>query len=277
MSKIKTRFKKLLILVLKELQDPYYQGVAAQISFYLMLSIVPTIVLITQVLGLFGISLERAVNLISDYTGKTMSGMVVGLFEFSSAGVVNIFFVVVALWGASRTSFAMMRVTNYTLSNGKNTGKGFISERIRAIKTMAITIFTIVITLVILAYGKIILISVVSILGLEDSGIVEGTWMWLRWILGFGLYFLMVSYNYYILPTEKMQFKKILPGSIFASAGMLIVTYGYSIYTSSLANYDVLYGALSSVVAIMFWFFFLAWVMCFGLLFNKVWDDSATN
>lgn len=275
MSKIKTRFKKLLILVLKELQDPYYQGVAAQISFYLMLSIVPTIVLITQVLGLFGISLESAVNLISDYTGKTMSGMVVGLFEFSSAGVVNIFFVVVALWGASRTSFAMMRVTNYTLSNGKNTGKGFISERIRAIKTMAITIFTIVISLVILAYGKIILISVVSILGLEDSGIVEGTWMWLRWILGFGLYFFMVSYNYYILPTEKMRFKKILPGSIFASAGMLIVTYGYSIYTSSLANYDVLYGALSSVVAIMFWFFFLAWVMCFGLLFNKVWDDSA--
>ncbi|MBQ4595484.1 MAG: YihY/virulence factor BrkB family protein, partial [Firmicutes bacterium] len=103
----------------------------------------------------------------------------------------------------------------------------------------------------------------------------ESTWLWLRWLLGFGLYFLMISYNYYILPTEKVKYRKVIPGSVFAAVGLLVVTGFYSRYTTSLADYDVLYGALSSVVAIMFWFYFLAWVLCLGVLFNKVWDDTS--
>lgn len=275
MSKIKTRLTRMFILGFKQFQDPFYQGFAAQISFYLVLSIVPIILLITQILGLFGISLESALALIQDYTGKRMSGMVMSLFEFSSVGVGNIFFVIVALWAASRASFAIMRITNYTLTDGKTTGKGYFAERFRAVKTMGITIITIVLSLVILAYGKLILTAIVTALGLDPVIIVESTWLWLRWLLGFALYFLMISYNYYILPTEKVSYRKVIPGSVFASIGLLAVTGFYSRYTTSLADYDVLYGALSSVVAIMFWFYFLAWVLCLGVLCNKVWDDTS--
>ena len=265
----------MFILGFKQFQDPFYQGFAAQISFYLVLSIVPTILLITQILGLFGISLESAMALIEDYTGKRMSGMLMSLFEFSSVGAGNIVFIVVALWAASRASFAIMRITNYTFTDGKTTGKGYFTERFRAVRTMGITIVTIVLSLVILAYGKLILTAIVAALGLDPEIIVESTWLWLRWLLGFGLYFLMISYNYYILPTEKVKYKKVIPGSVFASVGLLVVTGIYSRYTTSLADYDVLYGALSSVVAIMFWFYFLAWVLCLGVLFNKVWDDTS--
>lgn len=93
-------------------------------------------------------------------------------------------------------------------------------------------------------------------------------------MLGFVLYFLMVSYNYYLLPTERVQFRKMLPGSLFASVGMLLVTLCYSRYANSLADYDLLYGALSSVVAILFWFYLLSWVLCLGVLCIKVWDDT---
>lgn len=265
----------MFILGFKQFQDPYYQGFAAQISFYLVLSIVPVFLLITQILGLFNISLESAMSLIEQYTGKEMSSMLRGLFAFSSVGFGNIIFLVIALWAGSRASFAIMRITNYTLTDGKSTGKGFWSERLRAIRTMAVTAVTIVFSLVILAYGKLIIEAVIAALGLSAAVFVDNIWMWLRWLLGLGLYFLMVSYHYYILPTERVAFRKVLPGSIFASVGMLLVTYCYSKYTNTLADYDVLYGALSSVVAIMFWFYFLAWVLCLGVLCNKVWDDTS--
>lgn len=275
MSKIRTRLARMIILGFKQFQDPYYQGFAAQISFYLMLSIVPLLLLITQILGFFGISLESVLALIEDYTGKEMTGMIRSLFEFSSVGIGNIFFLIVAMWAASRASFSIMRITNYTLTDGRNTGKGYFSERFRAVKTMGITIITIVISLVILAYGKLILTAIVAALGLDTSVIVESTWMWLRWLLGFAIYFFMISYNYYILPTKKVEYRKVLPGSIFASVGLLLVTWLYSRYTNSLADYDLLYGALSSVVGIMFWFYFLAWVLCLGVLCNKVWEDTS--
>lgn len=275
MEKIKIRLMRMFILGFKQFQDPYYQGFAAQISFYLVLSIVPIFLLLTQILGIFNISLESALALIEAYTGREMSGLLRSLFEFSSVGFGNIVFFGIALWAGSRASFAIMRITNYTMTEGRNTGKGYFSERFRAIRTMAITLITIVFSLVILAYGKLILEAVVSALGLDPKLFVDNVWMWLRWVLGFGLYFLMVSYNYYILPTEKEPFRKVLPGSIFASVGLLLVTFFYSKYTSSLADYDVLYGALSSVVGIMFWFYFLAWVLCLGVLFNKVWHDTS--
>lgn len=274
MARLRARLLKMLILTIKQLQDPYYQGFAAQVSFYLLLSIVPIFLLMTQILGVFDISLESALKLIESYTGREMSAMLRELFEFRSAGLSSVVFAAIALWAGSRASFAIMRITNYTLTGGKSTGKNYFIERFRAIKTIVITIFTISFSLIILAYGKLILEAILSVLRLDLEVYVDSIWMWLRWILGFLLYFLMVSYNYYLLPTEKLQFRKMLPGSLFASVGMLLVTVVYSKYANSLADYDLLYGALSSVVGIMFWFYLLAWVLCLGVLCIKVWDDT---
>lgn len=264
----------MIFLGIRQFRDPYYQGFAAQISFYLLLSIVPIFLLLTQILGYFHMSVEQAVQWISVYTGEEVSGMLENLIEFSPAGAGNIVFLVVALWAASRAQFAIMRITNYTFSEGKTTGKGYWRERFRAVRTMLVTLFTIAFALIILGYGDLLLLSFVKLLHLDADKYINNIWMHLRWILGLALYFLMVSYNYYILPTNRVPFRKILPGSIFASGGMLVVTLVYANYTTNIANYDIIYGALSSIVAILFWFYFLAWVLCLGILVNKVWDDT---
>ena len=275
MTDLRRRLGKMLLLGFKQMKDPYYQGFAAQVAFYLLLSITPIFLLMTQILGIFDISIESALRLIEAYTGKQMSSMLNALFKFKSAGASSIVFAVIALWAGSRASFSIMRITNYTLTDGRSTGRNYFIERFRAVRTILVTIFTIAFSIVILAYGKLILEVVVSALGLTSGEYLDNIWMFLRWVLGFALYFMMVTYNYYILPTERVKFKKILPGSLFASIGMLIVTLCYSKYANSLADYDILYGALSSVVAVLFWFYLLAWVLFLGVLFIKVWDESA--
>lgn len=265
----------MVFLGIRQFRDPYYQGFAAQISFYLLLSIVPIFLLLTQLLGYFNLSVEDLMDWISMYTGNEVSGLLRSLTRFSSAGAGNIVFVAVALWASSRVQFAIMRITNYTFTDGQNTGKGYFRERFRAVRTMIITISTIGLSLVILGYGDLLLLTVVKILHLDADKYINSIWMYLRWFLGLALYFLMVSCNYYILPTNRLPFRKILPGSIFASGGMLIVTLVYAKYTTNVANYDIIYGTLSSIVAILFWFYFLAWVLCLGILVNKVWDETS--
>lgn len=271
---MKQRLLQMIFLGIRQFRDPYYQGFAAQISFYLLLSIVPIFLLLTQILGYFKLSVEEVVNWISHYTGNEVSGMLRSLTAFSSAGAGNIVFLIVALWAASRAQFAIMRITNYTFSGGKSTGKGYFRERLRAMRTMAVTLFTLAFALVILGYGDLLLRTVVGLLHLDVDKYINNIWMYLRWFLGLALYFLMVSYNYYILPSNRVPFRKILPGSIFASGGMMITTIIYARYTTHVANYDIIYGALSSIVAVLFWFYFLAWVLCLGILVNKVWDDT---
>lgn len=274
MIKIRNRLFKMVVLGIKQMRDPYYQGFAAQVSFYLLLSIVPIVILVTQILGLFNISIDTALSFIEEYTGRKLSEMMSGLFEFESIGFGNLIFAVIALWAGSRASFSIMRITNYTMTDGTSTGKNYFYDRIRSIKTMILTIVTTVFAILILVYGQLILDTVLVILGIDNSVVYSNIWVSLRWVLGGVLYFLMVSYNYWIMPMVKVTFKSILPGSIFASVGMLVMTLAYSKYASSLANYDVLYGALSSVIALMMWFFLMAWVLFLGVLCNKVWYES---
>ena len=265
----------MLIVGLRQIQDPYYHGFAAQISFYLMLSVVPIFLLIIQVLGLFDINTQTALEIIEQYTGNHMSSLINTLFEFNYLGFGNIIFLVIAFWAGSRASFAISRITNYTMTEGENTGKNFFVERARAIITMFFTIISLVVALIILCYGKIILLTILTVLHVQDTSFIDSFWMWLRWPLGFILYFFIISFNYYMLPTVKRPFRTVIPGAGFASLGILIVSAVYSYYTGTLVNYDIMYGALSSVVAIMMWFLLLSWVIILGVMCNKVFDDTS--
>jgi len=265
----------MFIVGFQQIQDPYYHGFAAQISFYMMLSVVPILILIIQLLGLIGISMETALNVVEQYTGNSISNVLSIIFEFSSIGFGNIIFLVIALWAGSRASFAISRIANYTMTEGQNTGKNYFIERARAILTMLLTMISLVVAIVILCYGKIILIGALTALRIDDTSFVDSFWLWLRWPLAFVLYFFIIGYNFYILPTVRKPFRTVIPGALFASIGMLIVSWAYTFYTSSLVNYDIMYGALSSVVALMIWFLLLSWVLILGLMCNKVVEDTS--
>jgi len=99
-------------------------------------------------------------------------------------------------------------------------------------------------------------------------------WFIVRWPLTVFLYLFMVSYNYYILPMDRKKFRDILPGAVFASVGMFLATTIFRLYANNTANYDIIYGALATVVVIMIWFYILAWFLGVGVMFNKAWDDT---
>ena len=271
---MKTRFAKMVVLGIKQFRDPYYQGFAAQMSFFIMLSLVPTIIVLSQLLGVLDIPLDFMDDWVNKYVSPDMAGTLKDILKDSgksSAATSNIVMIIMALWAASRAQFSMMRIANYTYTSGRTTGS-FWRERIRSLKTMALTLFTLAFVAIIPVYGKLILRTIFG--QIVEGTLIDTLWTYLRWPIAGALYFLMVSYNYYVLPNEKLKFREIVPGSIFGAVGMLVVTMVYSIYAAQVANYNIIYGSLASFVALLFWFYFLSWVLCLGILFNKVWKDT---
>lgn len=270
---MKSRFSQMILLGIKLFRDPYYQGFAAQMSFYIMLSLVPTLIVLSQILGLLEISLDILVGWIDQYVAVQMADTLKEVLSNRPTGAAtsNIIMILMALWASSRAQFSMMRIANYTYSSGQTTG-GFFRERFRSIKTMAVTLFTVAFVAIILVYGKMILTLIIG--PIIDGSMIDTLWTWLRWPLAGVLYFLLVSYLYYVLPYDKLGYREILPGSCFGAVGMLVVTICYSTYANYAANYDIIYGSLASIVALLFWFYFLAWALCLGIVFNKVWKDT---
>ena len=273
--KVGNRTKTILAMIIQQFQDPFYQGVAAQIAFSLFLSIIPILILLSQLLGLFSLSLNEIQNLFGDYVTDEGMELVSGLVDYSPSGLNNIFLIIVALWAASRVQFSLLRVANYTLTDGEIIGKGYVRDRLKSIRNILMTVFTIGFSLIVIVYGELIIkLTFGAVVGEEIS---TAAWVLLRWPVSIALYFLMISYNYYMLPSHKVPFKDIIPGSIFAAIGFWVVTYAFTLYTGLTTSNDIIYGSISNIVALMFWFWLLAWVMCIGVSFNRVWWATRKN
>ena len=264
------------LIIMRQMRNPYYQGFAAQLAFYFMLSITPMMIVLLQLLGIFSISLDALDVLIEQYVSEDVSEILMDFIAYAPTGPMNMVFIAVALWSASKVQFSLIKMTNYTFTEGQSYGKGYFRDRFKAIRTILFTLFTVAFALIILVYGESIFMLFLKTVnvpqGVEYS--VQKYILYLRWPIAMALYFLMVCYNYYVLPYDKVKFRDILPGSVFASLTMIAMTYLFTGYTRYAKNLDILYGSLASVVVLMFWFFFISWALGLGILCNKAWADT---
>ena len=146
----------MLKLAFKQFQDPYYQGVAAQVAFFFMLSIVPTLILLSQLLGMLHLSLDTFMEYLDiDITPEIITRLQ-KMLKFESIASTNIVLLLAAIWAASRLQFTLLRVANYTLSDGKDAGT-FFNDRIRSILTMILTVVAMVLVVLLLVYGQLVI------------------------------------------------------------------------------------------------------------------------
>lgn len=299
------RIKRIVILTVKKAMEPYFAGNAAEIAFFLLMSIVPTIILLAQLLNLFDLSLDIIIELIDEYASDDLAAIIMPLLDYRSSGALSLALILLSLWSGSKAIFSLMRITNYAYlggTPGKNPFTGYIKERARAILTIFIIVFTLIFAIGIVIYGKIILDTINNYFGANFN--VDDAWLNIRWVFGFLLYFFMVASIYYLLPSSRNRYmqlisrehkwrsvkrvvgawtsnardtlKTIFPGSIFASIGMMVATWIYSLYLSSIStsNFNILYGSLGAAVLLMLWFYILAFVLVLGIQLNSIWEDS---
>lgn len=252
--------------IFRQFDDQYYTGFAAQIAYFFFMGSVPTLVVLSQLLGFFDLSLDIIKKWLETNVSENISSFVMGLFSANSVKATNILLIVLAIWAASSLEFSLSRLTSYTLTDGAYRFD-FFRERLKSIPTALFTIFAVAFILVIFVYGEEIFMRFLK----EDLFVM--VLIKLRLPLAAAAFFAMITLNYYILPRIRVPLKAVLPGAVFASVGILVVTVFYSFYINYVANYNILYGAFASIVALMLWFYIISWVLCIGMMFNKAWDE----
>lgn len=259
------RVKNIIFHIWRQFDDPYYSGFAAQIAYYFFMSSIPTLIVLTQVLGIFDVSMDFVRDWLDEHLSTQMSKFLEDLLTASSTTVTNLIMVILALWASSAFAFSLSRLTTYTISYGKYRFN-FFTERARVIPTALLSILVIAFSLIVYVYGEVIALSVFKselVLQLVSAAKTP--------ILAL-LFFAMILSNYYILPRIRVPVSAVIPGAIVATVGIMIVTWVYSLYTANALGYNVLYGAFSSIIAMMLWFYLISWVLCIGMMFNKSWD-----
>ena len=273
------RWLALAVRMIRLRRDPYFQGAGTQLAFYLVMSIVPLTVLLVQMCALFAITPELIGQLAEDYLSPQAVAAVKSALRHvqisGSSGAFSIATAAFTLWGASKVQYCVVGICNYARS-GRVRIKGFVLERMWAVLNVVLLLSMILASLVALVYGKVIL----DMIGLFMDRILHlpfefnDIWYLIRWPIAIAVYVIVISYIYFASPVDKPRFRQVLPGSVFAAVGILVASFGYSVYVTMFANFDAVYGSLASFVALLFWFYLLGTIFVLGILFNKAWEDT---
>lgn len=69
---------------------------------------------------------------------------------------------------------------------------------------------------------------------------------------------------YRVLPGRRTPIRYLWGGALVATAGFELVKFGFALYITNVGNYDVIYGSIGGVVALLFWVYLSANMLLVG-------------
>ncbi|MDQ6482208.1 YihY/virulence factor BrkB family protein [Dyadobacter sp. LHD-138] len=171
--------------------------------------------------------------------------------------------------------FALVASTNGMLSLMRSFDMVYEDEETRGfLETRGVaTLLTIVLVAVMF------LLIVLLIVGDAVKGIVtewhiiNDNWIvsslsFTRYLVSFGALMLAISIIYRFAPSKGGRYAFVNTGSIISSVLILLSTYGFSFYLSRFTSYNKLYGSIGTMIALMIWFYLLAFLLILGFEVN---------
>jgi membrane protein len=183
-----------------------------------------------------------------------------------------------SLWAASGSMISLME--GFQAAYRLPAGRPFVRQRLVA--------FLMVITLALPAVGASAMIlfgsrierSVYNKLGVASEG--EEIKVWIpvvgtvsRYVVAVGAVILVTGLLYYFGPNRRKRLSRVWPGAFLATVFWVLATNVFGWYVRNIANYNVMYGSIGAVIALLVWMYLLALVALLGCEYNAERDRMA--
>ena len=264
--KILKKAKEVLKRLWNILARPDMLVLPGQLAFFFLLATVPTITLIAYGASLFNVSFDFISNFLLKAFGNDIASLITPMLndmQFSLEFLIPLF---VAFYAASGGASSII-VTSNQLLGFENSS--FLKRKIKGLVMTFILISLIVFLLLVPAFGD-KFIELVRYVNMNQA--VTNTIVFIINIskgpISWFLIFFLIKIIYTIAPDKRVSSSYTTKGSLFTTAGFVIVTFLYSFYVNEVAHYDLLYGGLSHFVVLMIWFYLIAYIVTIGIAIN---------
>lgn len=263
-------WKDILLRTYREFGDDRVTLIAAAVTYYLLLALVPTLTAFVSIYGLFtdpatasehvrllsGVVPEGGLSIIDEQLSRLTGA---GGTTLSIALLVS---VAIALWSASSGVKTMFEAMN--VAYGKREERNFFVLNATAL------LFTLAgIAGAILMIGAVVLVPLL----LDLVGLGRG----MEWALGVGTYLLLVAALmlglaalYRFGPNHpQAKWRWVSPGALLATVTIIIVSLIFSWYAANFGNYDKTYGSLGGLIALLTWMWITVTAIIMGAELNS--------
>ncbi len=237
-----------------------------QISFFLFLSIIPTITLIGYACSYLKLSNNLVDTLITNTLGSNFSEIISPML--TSSTITPAFFITLGVgYFIASNGMSSIIVASNTIYGIRDSG--FFKRRFKAIIMELIIVLLLLFVLVVPLLGD----SIIDILHLFnlDAATTKSIVDILRFLKGpfsWVVIFIFIKVIYTMAPDRGIPSYSVNGGAIFTTVGWILFTKLYSYYIINYANYSLFYGSLANIVILMVWVYFLSYVFVIGMAMN---------
>ena len=242
------------------------------LAYYLLLSFFPLVMLLGTLLPLFQIRVNTVLEYIETAVPETIYNItepIVKDFLGSGNGELFSFSLVMTVFSASQAVAAFQRTVNRAYGVAK-----YQNPIINRVVSFFLTVVIIAIMAVLgflFSFGQTLVSYLTPILNLPTHLFaLVGQLKWPVTIVGL---FVGLSLLYYLVPNAKIRFKYVIPGTVFATIGTMVLSQVFSFYLRIFARSVTSYKTLGTFIAIMFWLNFSAMIIMFGGVLNATWQE----
>jgi len=247
-------------------------GMAAQIAYYMLLSVIPFLIFVLSVISRldFGEALSpllmealreqmplEAANFIVD--------IVVRVLPTRSSETTVVSFMV-ALWGSSMAVGALITTINraYNLRPRRN----IVTQKLMSILLVLVLSAILLIALLILLFGPQVTQEAFEFMHLASE--TNTFWTQVRLPLATLLAFAALAILYYYAPEARQRFIHILPGAVTATVFWLVTSSAFRLFVRNFSNYNATYGSLAAVVILLAYFWLTGFIFLVGAEVNAL-------
>lgn len=264
-----TFFDKLIYRVLDH--DTLSYG--GSLTYFLILSIFPFLISLINAINFSGILdpeyLYGLLDVLPGEIQEIIRNFLNELHMSSSGSFLTISFVA-GLFTASTAVFKLMKIINQ--SYGFVESRGFLAQRLMALfftLALILMIFLLVLTQI---FGQIIYVNIMSYLGIENASF-DKIWSIAKNAIPLAYMLITFVLLYKFSPSKSREntitIKSVLPGSIFATLGLIIASSGFNFYVSSFGKYSITYGSLGGIIVFLIWLYLLSTITLVGAEINS--------
>lgn len=176
-----------------------------------------------------------------------------------------------SIWGASGLIISLME--GFQAVYKIPTGRPIVKQRMVAVMLVLATVLPAVFASALILFGDNIEREFFRRIGGFGSDVQVRGWIRLissaiRFLLELATITGVMAVMYYFGPNRRQRWRNVWPGALLATALWLITTQAFAWYVSHLAQYNVLYGSIGGVIAMLVWMYLLAAIALLGCEFN---------
>jgi membrane protein len=228
---------------------------AAQVSFYFVLSAFPFLLVMSGLLGWISTTskwAEFAVWLTSYMPARTQHAVLITMLELGKGyGAFLSFGLVLTIWSASTGFVSLMDALS--VAYGVSDSRSYLKRRLLAISATLVAAIFVVACFAIWSAGH----SLASIINSDFSYAVlfPTQWKLVRWAATLAVICLGVDLINYFLPAKPKHWRWMTAGTAFTIVIFVLASMLLNVYMTHNGSVSRIYGTLASYIFLMFWIY----------------------